>query len=81
MRQLRSELVHTMNNHALEILGIDGRQADYREGRIDVAHHPGFSHLRDENRFLGTGDNYLYSDQILRVSGLLHLKLDFTSDI
>jgi len=81
MRQLRSELVHTMNDHALEVLGIDGRQADYREGRIDVKSHPGFSHLRDGNRFLGTGNNYFYSAQIVRVSGLLQPKLDFASDI
>jgi len=81
MRQLRSELVHTMSRHALEILGIDGRQSDYREGRINKETHPGFSHLRDGNRFLGTGDNYLCSDQIVRVSGFLYLGLGSTSDI
>ena len=69
MQQLRSELVYTMSEHALEILGIDGQQSDYREGRIDKATHPGFVHLRDENRFLGTGEEYLCSDQIVRVSG------------
>ena len=73
MRQLRSELVHAMDNHSLEILGIDGRQVDYREGRIDKATHPGFCHLRDNNRFLGTGKQYLCSDQIVRVSKLPHL--------
>ena len=81
MQQLCSELVNTMSNHALEVLGIDGHQADYCEGRIDKASHPGFSHLQDGNRFLGTGDNYLCSDQIVRVSGLLHLGLDSASDI
>ena len=81
MRQLRSELVHAMNDNALEILGISGNQVDYHEGRIDKASHPGFSHLQDGNRFLGTGDNYLCSDQIVRVSGLLHLGLDSASDI
>lgn len=79
MRQLRSELVRSMSEHALEILGIDGRQADYREGRINKASHPGFCHLREGNRFLGTGDEYLRSDPILRVSGLLHLTFNFAS--
>jgi len=81
MQQLRSELVHTMSEHALEILGIDGRQSDYHQGRIDKATNPGFLHLRDQNRFLGTGDNYLCSDQIVRVSGFLYLRLDFASDM
>ena len=57
MRQLRSELVHTMNENALEILGVDGQQSDYREGRINKETHPGFIHLREGNCFLGTGDN------------------------
>ena len=70
-----------MSGHALEILGIDGQQSDYHEGRIDKTNHPGFSHLQDGNRFLGTGDNYLYSDQIVRISELLHLRLNSTSDI
>jgi len=71
MRQLRSELVHAMSDNALEILGIDGRQADYCEGRIDKATHPEFCRLQDNNNFLGTGKYYLCSDQIARVSNLL----------
>jgi len=81
MRQLRSELVHTMSEHALEILGIDGRQSDYRQGRINKETNPGFLHLWDQNRFLGTGDKYLRSDQIVRVSGFLYPRLDLASDI
>ena len=81
MRQLRSELVYTMSEHALEILGIDGRQSDYREGRIDKAAHQGFVHLRGENRFLGTGEKYLCSDQIVRVSRFPWLEFNFTSDM
>lgn len=80
MRQLRSELVHAMSDNALEILGIGGQQADYREGRFDKATHPEFCHLRENNRFLGTGKDYLRSDQIVRVSELLHLGFNFVSD-
>ena len=81
MRQLRSELVHTMSEHALEILGIDGWQSDYREGRINKMTHPGFVHLRENNVFLGTGNTYLCSDQIVRVGKFSHLGFNFTSDI
>jgi hypothetical protein len=62
-----------MSEHALEILGVDGRQSDYREGRIDVSTHPVFCQLRQDNRFLGVGDNYFRSSQLIRVSRLLHL--------
>lgn len=62
-----------MSEHALEILGIDGRQSDYREGRIDVSTHPAFCRLRQDNKFLGVGDTYFRSSQLIRVSGLLHL--------
>jgi hypothetical protein len=81
MRQLRSELVHTMNENALEILGIGGQQSDYREGRINKETDPGFIHLREGNRFLGTGDRYLCSDQIARVRGSLFNRFTFTSNI
>lgn len=80
MRQLRSEVVHAMSDNALEILGIDGRQVDYREERINKATHPGFCHLRDNNRFLGTGKTYLCSDQVVRVSEILHLGSNLVSD-
>lgn len=81
MRQLRSELVHTMRENALEILGINGQQSDYQEGQIDRQTHPDFIHLQENNNFLGTGDNYLCSDQIARVSGSLFNRPIFTSNI
>ena len=79
MRQLRSEVVYSMSEHALEILGIDGKQSDYREGRIDITTHPAFCQLRKDNKFLGAGDNYFQSSQLIRASGLLHLTC-FSSD-
>lgn len=81
IRQLQSELVYSMSREALEILGINGRQSDFREGRIDKKNHHGFISLRDNNAFLGTGDKYLRSDQIVRVSGVLHIKFTSTTDI
>ena len=69
-----------MSDNSLEILGIDGQQVEYREGRIDKATHPGFLHLREDNRFLGTGKEYLRSDQIVRVSELLYLGSNPASD-
>lgn len=69
-----------MNDNALEILGINGNQVDYREGRIDKTSHPGFKHLREDNRFLGTGKNYLCSDQIVRVSLFLCFGFNISSD-
>jgi len=70
-----------MNEHALEILGIDGQQSDYREGRIDKETHPGFIYLQEGNKFLGIGNNYLCSDQIVKVSGSLLNRFTFTSDV
>lgn len=81
MRQLRSELVHSLSNDALEILGIDGQQSDFREGRINKKTNPGFISLRENNRFLGTGDKYLCSDQIVRVSWFLCITFTLTSDM
>jgi len=79
MRQLRSELVHTMSDSALEILGVDGQQSDYHDKNIDKATHPGFCRLRDNNTFLGTGDTYLCSDQIVRVCEFLCLGFNLIS--
>ena len=79
MRQLRSELVHTIGENALEILGINAQQFDYHEGRVDKKFHPDFIRLREDNKLLGTGNRYICSDQIARVSrSLLNA---FTSDI
>jgi len=69
-----------MSDNSLDILGINGQQVDYCEGRIDKATHPGFLHLQDNNGFLGTGKDYLRSGQIVRVSELLYLGSNFASD-
>ena len=81
IRQLRSELVHSMNKEALEILGIDGPQSDFCEDRIDKKTHTGFISLRENNNFLGTGNKYLCSDQIVRVSRFLCIEYTLTSDM
>ena len=67
IQQLRSELVNSISNAAMEILGINAQQSDFCEGRIDKATHPDFIRLRAQNNFLGSGDYYLCSDQIVKV--------------
>ena len=81
IRQLRSELVNSLSDEALEILGIDGKQSEFREGRIDKETHPGFIALRTQNHFLGSGDDYLCSDQIVRVCMFLQIGLSLVSSI
>ena len=70
-----------MRENSLEILGIDGQQSDCREGRIDKKTHPGFVHLREGNCFLGTGNEYLCSEQIARVSESLLNSFTFISTV
>jgi hypothetical protein len=81
IRQLRSELVNSISNEAVEILGINGQQSDFREGRIDKATHPDLIKLRTQNSFLGSGDHYLRSEQIVRVRMFLWIWLSLISGV
>ena len=52
----------------MEILGFeDIPEHTLRDQTFDKSQHPGFCALLDGNKFLGTGDSYLCSDQIVRV--------------
>jgi hypothetical protein len=68
LRELRGEVVSTLSAVALEVLGLDtALQSQFRDGTLDKSQHPDFIELLDQNKFLGIGDNYLRSDQIVRV--------------
>ena len=78
LRELRGEVVSTLTGVALEVLGLDtALQSQFRDKTLDKSQHPGFIELLDQNKFLGVGDKYLCSDQIVRVrcykSLFLHL--------
>lgn len=52
----------------MEILGFEETpECKFRDQTFNKSQHPGFCDLLDNNKFLGTGDNYLCSDQIVRV--------------
>jgi len=52
----------------MEILGLGATpEHDFRDETFDKSEHPGFLDLLEDNKFLGTGENYLCSDQIMRV--------------
>ena len=52
----------------MEILGFEATpEHDFRDQSFDKSQHAGFLDLLENNKFLGTGDNYLGSDQIIKV--------------
>lgn len=52
----------------MEVLGFeDAPEFQFRDQHFDKLHHPGFVDLLDENKFLGVGDDYLRSSQIVKV--------------
>ena len=69
LRELRGEIVSSLSHSAMEILGFDETpERGLRDETFEKSQHPGFLDLLDNNKFLGTGNNYLRSDQIVRVS-------------
>lgn len=69
LRELRGEIVSSLSGAAMEILGFkETPECKFRDETFDKSQHPGFLDLLEGNKFLGTGDNYLRSDQIVRVS-------------
>ena len=52
----------------MEILGFDETpERDFRDPAFDKSQHAGFLDLLADNKFLGTGDNYLCSGPIKKV--------------
>lgn len=52
----------------MEVLGFeDTPESQFRDQDFAKLEHPGFINLLDENKFLGVGENYLRSDQIVKV--------------
>jgi hypothetical protein len=68
LRELRGEIVSTLSVSAMEVLGFeDTPESQFRDQKFIKSQHPGFIQLLDGNRFLGVGDEYLCSEQIVRV--------------
>lgn len=60
----------------MEVLGFeDTPESQFRDQGFIKLQHPGFVDLLDENKFLGTGDNYLRSDQIVKVRYLRYMNI------
>lgn len=56
----------------MEVLGFGGTpESQFRDQTFTKSQHPGFMELLDGNKFLGVGERYLCSDQIVRVSFVL----------
>ena len=61
-------MVSSLSRAAMEILGFEATpEHDFRDQFFDKSQHAGFLDLLENNKFLGTGDNYLGSDQIIKV--------------
>ena len=61
-------MVSHLSGVAMEVLGFeDAPELQFRDQHFDKSQHAGFVDLLDGNKFLGTGDNYLRSSQIVKV--------------
>lgn len=61
-------MVSRLSGAAMEILGFeDTPESQFRDQGFTKSEHPGFIALLDDNKFLGTGENYLRSDQLVKV--------------
>jgi hypothetical protein len=71
LRELRGEIVSRLNGTAMEVLGFqDTPESQFRDQSFVKSQHAGFVDLLNENKFLGMGDNYLRSDQIVKVRSI-----------
>ena len=61
-------MVSSLSRAAMEILGFEATpEHDFHDQSFDKSQHAGFLDLLENNKFLGTGDNYLGSDQFIKV--------------
>ena len=68
LRELRGEIVSRLNGAAMEVLGFeDTPESQFRDEGFNKLEHPGFIDLLEDNKFLGIGDEYLCSSQIVKV--------------
>jgi len=57
----------------MELLGFgDTPESQFRDQSFIKSQHPGFVDLLDNNKFLGVGDEYLCSDQMVKVRHIGH---------
>lgn len=79
LREFRGEIVSRLKGVAMEILGFGATpESQFRDQHFVKSEHSGFVDLLDGNKFLGTGDNYLRSDQIVMVSRFEYQHLNWT---
>lgn len=58
----------TLSDRAMEVLGFkDTPESQFRDEAFNKLEHPGFADLLDGYKFLGVGDKYLQSEQIVKV--------------
>lgn len=68
LQELRGEIVSRLNGVAMEVLGFGNTpESHFRDPGFVKSQHPGFVDLLLDNKFLGVGDKYLCSDQIVKV--------------
>lgn len=61
-------MVSRLSGAAMEILGFeDTPESQFRDQDFTKSEHPGFVSLLNDNKFLGTRENYLRSDPIVKV--------------
>lgn len=61
-------MVSRLRGAAMEILGFEEiPESQFRDQSFTKSEHPGFIDLLNNNKFLGTGKNYLRSDQLVKV--------------
>lgn len=61
-------MISSLSGVAMEILGFgETPEHEFRDQTFDKSQHPGFVDLLNDNKFLGIGDTYLCSDQIVKV--------------
>ena len=61
----------------MEFLGFEGTpESQFRDDSFVKSQHPGFVDLLEDNKFLGVGDKYLCSDQIVKVRYIRYYLMD-----
>ena len=69
LQELQGEIVSCLTGIAMEVLGFkDAPESCFCDQTFMKSKHPGFVDLLHNNNFLSVGDDYLQSDQIVKVS-------------